>query len=232
MNNLWFLWITFLCSITMYILQRCIKNKGICFLGVCIISMILPNDGLCFYYSFMLPFFATGYFISGISNRKIVKSINKNKLVLCLIIFTSIFLLMLSGFNLEHYVYTSKMCIFTSEYGIIGQLAINLYRFSIGELGIISIFLWVYSIDLFCGNLIIIKKLKFVLNKIGKETLCIYACSIYINLKVLVKITKNFCYDINIVIIETIIIVLITYVISKIIGKVTVLRKTFLGRSA
>ncbi len=222
-TNLWFLWSLFYINILIKIINKYFKDN--IYIISILITFILPNTlvikyfNINFYlYSFMYFYFLIGYFYKKYNlQEKLVNYFNYK----ILIINTILFIIMLFFFKNEHYIYTSLLNILNNY----KQIFIDIYRYLIGIIGCIEILLFIYIIK----NKIN-KKIQNILIYIGKNTLGIYIISSIIQPYLLPLIT-NKLNTINylLMILETIIVLIVSVLITELIKKNKYLNKYLLG---
>lgn len=115
-------------------------------------------------FSFMYPFFCMGYFFN---EYKILDKFGEKFRHLSTLFFLTSFLLLFSFYNKDTFVYTSKTCVWASEFGIPHQFLIDIYRLFVGALGTISFLLILRNVPL--NNTV-----GMCLSQLGKMSMGIY----------------------------------------------------------
>lgn len=160
-------------------------------------------------FSFMYPFFCMGYFFN---EYKILDKFGEKFRHLSTLFFLISFLLLFSFYNKDTFVYTSKTCVWASEFGIPHQFLIDIYRLFVGALGTISFLLILKKIRLnnFIGQ---------IFSKLGKMSMGIYCIQSIFWHYYPSDMCINFSDSIQIliaVLLSVIICTLFTYIITKI----------------
>ena len=136
-------------------------------------------------------------------------------------------MILLYYFERESYIYVSKHTILNKD--IINQLSIDLYRYFIGFIGSIftlSLLIKIYNI---IKKQIIFKENNFILT-IGKNTMGIYIISSFINSYILEQVTSFMTYPNFLIIgIESVLVILVSIIIIKLIQQNKILNRFLLG---
>ncbi len=161
----WFLRSIFLCFLIAYISIRIFRNEIIAFFISFLIVLLLPDNFRLALDKYMYPFFWIGYFM----NKYLDLILLKEKIIL--IISITLFILLLSTWKTEYYIYKSGMSFYKIDgcrlyfENSVSILLRTINRYIIGIAGSITFF-------------IILKKtfnprFEFI-SKIGQKTLGIY----------------------------------------------------------
>jgi len=225
--NLWFLWAIFFCSIIIICVSKFLKDS-IAVYSIIMICMLLTPDVYNFYlYKYMFPYFLGAYLYNkyGISKRIsnlsfVTKSVSFSIIVL-------IFLVFLSFFNYDSYIYTSKISLVGKN--IMKQLGIDVYRWVIGFLG--SIFT--------IGIIILLDKvnkysfafsMKRGIGLIGQNSLGVYIIStLFININLLFPLTEKFKFNVLSLFIESILVLIVCYIITEVIKRSSLANRLLFG---
>jgi fucose 4-O-acetylase-like acetyltransferase len=162
----WFIWILLLCSLTVTLVNKVFKDKILIYIILLVLTLLLPDGHLFFYYKYMLPYFLIGYYCNKLNIQFSFKWIS-------FILLAAFFSLMFIYFKDNYYIYLSKMSLYSSDY--LNQLWIIMYRYIIGFLGIALIFTLVNFFTSYFK-----KSTDFILKifaYIGQYTLGIYLMS-------------------------------------------------------
>ena len=186
-TSLWFLWSVLACSISLAIAMKITKrrffNALFLLIGVFFIA-VLPNWDLNIY---MYPYFIIGYLYS----RNESMFVRTKNVVGGISILG--FLIMIFLYSKKHYIYIS---------GILGgetllqSIQIDLFRWIIGVFGSIAV-MWICSL---LYGLIKNSKSASIIEKLGQDSLAVYALSMSILNYWLPKFTRmimRVCGDIN-----------------------------------
>lgn len=131
--EIWFLWAVLLSSLIVAIVYKLYTKKFGKYLLMFLLAGVLiffPNHTTNL---FVYPYFVLGFLFNEfhIANAKSYKTAR---------LFTiPIWIIMLFFFKKEHYIYTSGISPFSSSYGFSGQIIIDLFRYTIGFIGLIAI---------------------------------------------------------------------------------------------
>lgn len=128
---LWFLWSILICSVFMAIAYKTGKYKIIFSVLLFFPVFLLPNAE---YTAFLYPFFTAGFFFR--EKESLFKKLMNCKVIYITIALYVVFLLF---YKEKHYIYTTGINIFNSQYSWFEQLLIDLYRYAIGFLGTASV---------------------------------------------------------------------------------------------
>ena len=149
LNDLWFLKGIFICFLLVILVE---KTAGMSSAGVFLLTLIAlstffwPRACKFHFYGFLVPFYFVGYIVgkrindpNRIERNKgdnINQSINQSiKYLILFVVLFVLYLLLLSLFQKEHYIYTSGLALFESTYGVYVQIWNDLFRFVMGILG-------------------------------------------------------------------------------------------------
>lgn len=221
LNNLWFLWAIFWCSIVVIIVNKVFRDSKIIYIMGALLTFFIPDVLNLHLYKFMYPFFVLGYFynVAGIKNKY-------NKFYSSNLFFGTcgiIFALLLTMYNRESYIYTSGMYLFREN--PLHQLYIDIYRFLIGLIGSIFVMLFIEKTYKFLNT-----KILSTLLCIGQNSMGIYIISGYLFNYLLYRIMyplRSINYLITIL--ETVAILIISLLLTLWIKKVKTLNQFLLG---
>jgi fucose 4-O-acetylase-like acetyltransferase len=181
-EDIWFLWSVFMCSVVVMTAKKIAREgKGLAFL------LVMGYVVLCFlpysrYNVYLYPYFVFGYYW----DKYKIKNIN---ILECLSII--IFPIMLQFYNEKHFIYTTGVDLINSEYGVMGQINIDIFRWIIGFFGCFVIILFSKMMSYQFGNARLIKFIE----KIGCYTLEIYLIHrivvIYLGNKIMWKLVND-----------------------------------------
>lgn len=222
-NNSWFLWAIFYCSLAVLLANRLFKDNIWIYLLGLIATFITPDSYNLFLYKFMYPYFLVGYFYHRTSARIAEAAIKQQNERIIFTFLTIIYFAMLLFFHTDSYIYSSKYTLLDRD--LLPQLGIDTFRFSIGLVGS----LWI---------LFILKKLYSLLPEqiskclciIGRNSLGIYMSSGLIFSYILPRLT-GFINSLNYLIVlgEAAIILLGTLLFTMLLKKWSVTNFLFLG---
>lgn len=220
LNNLWFLWAVLWCFLIVYVMHYFLKNSIVLYvLGF--MGLFFIPDGLGLgAYKYMMPFFIVSFYGHGFMERHSSYFDKTPKLWLIAVmgvIFAGLFLFFDEG-----------SLIYLTGYKIIGkdvlnQLGIDFYRMLIGFVGSgFFIVLWKY----------ILANTHFeyrLLCALGIDSMGIYILSGYLLVFVVQKfvLTDQPSYLMNMI--EAVVVLAVSLVLTRIFGKIPVLKK-FVGK--
>lgn len=219
-THLWFLWAIFWCSIVILIVHRFFKDRVWIYALCVLLSLFLPDSDNWGKYGFMLPYYLLGYYYNRMGNA-FKQNIRSSYLLLFI---GGIFVILLFFFNRDSYIYTSGYCILRNP---VQQLLTNVFRFSIGLFGSLTVILFFSKIKRYiCRS----THLSKVFSELGKETMGIYIVSEFLISIMLRRYTKDWT-DIHYgaLIVESLFILCLSFVIIQIIRKSTFLNRILLG---
>ena len=212
-NSVWFLRAILLLSIIVIVVNRLFKDNIFVYIFLSILTVFSPVEFILYLYGYLLPYFIIGYLVNK------YELLEKLKYKEYIFVFSFIFyLVLLLAFNNNCYIYTTGMSIINNP----KQIIIDLYRFTIGLLGCISIIGFIRML-----------KIKSINNKyvisISKNTLGIYtiSCILFRYLGLITNSLKsiNYLY----LLIEVIVIISLTMLIIDLLKKNKILSRLFLG---
>lgn len=223
MSNSWFLWAIFYCSFAVLIVNRFFKDSPVIYLVGLALTFVIPDSHNLYLYKFMYPYFVIGYFYHKYSkaiNEKYHMPLDNWK----------VWGISAVPFGILLYFFNTDIYIYTTQYTLLGkavmtQLGIDIYRFFIGLVG--SIFIIILLLKLYPK---LSNKLVNGFSIIGIHSLGIYMISGLIFNYLLPSLT-NWIIHINylIILLETVIILGISLLISFCIKKNTVTNKLLFG---
>lgn len=214
-TSFWFLWAVFYASMGMLLIYTLGKKKVLegVLLGVSFIVTFVTADiwnAEC--YKFMWPCFVIGFYACK-NKEKLSNVLSKFAKYKWLLIGTAV-LLFVGGlllYNRDSYIYTSGWTLLGKE-SISQMLLTDAYRVILGGMGsLLSIGLARMFTKRFSGS-VIVKGIGYL----GKLSMGIYIISAYCNI-VLQRVTRDFEYNLLVTMVETIVILAGTCLITRII---------------
>lgn len=219
----WFLWAIFYCSMAVLLVSQWFKDNLVVYLIGIIVSFIVPDIYNFQLYKYMYPFFLIGYFWHKSSCGLKYKIFEKFKNIKGLAVLILGYIIMFFFYERRHYIYISGFTLIGKKWN--EQLGIDIYRTVIGLLGsVITILL----IDIFCRR--VPKGRVKYLAVIGEKSLGIYIISGLIFSYILPQITGSLS-NINYIrsLFQTVLIIIISFIITIIIQRVPLLNKLLFG---
>lgn len=220
-QTIWFLWAILWCSLIVMISNRLFKDSIIIYILVFLLTFIIPDSFNISLYKYMYPFFIIGYFYCK-NKEAVYKILQKINSIYLLLVGCLIYLFLMQFYNNSSYIYTSG-------YTIIGrnaltQIAIDIYRLIVGLFGGISL-------------IVIVNKLfKFetfskedIITKLGINSLGIYIVSCYLFIFVQ-KLTTNLSINYIVSLFETIVVLIVSYLIIYFLKKNRIANILLLGK--
>ncbi len=219
--TLWFLWAVFWCSLVFIIVKYLFKDSILVYLLIFLLTFFMPDGYNLALYSFMYPFFLIGYFANRY-NSFIVSHISRVKDIYVLGVLLTIFAVLMVHYSRESYIYTSGYSISGSD--ALHQLKVNFYRVLIGIVG--SAFV-IKTISVTYSRIKNRVNFSYISN-LGKDSLGIYIISNYLNL-ILERVSSEWRLNYITTIIETIIILSISYFLTWLIKRIPITNRLLLG---
>lgn len=221
-TGFWFLWAILLLQFFTLFIKKWVKDSIYIYIFVLIILLCIPDFMTTQLYKYMFPYFYVGYFW-GKFNLRIEAT---NKFIKWGWIFIILTFIMLPAFTYRTYIYNNTITLIPNGYETYAEQIKNIVvRYLIGLSGSIGA-IWVcVGIDRI-NHLVWLKK---ILCSLGKNSLGIYIISGYIVSLVLVPITTNISFNALTLSLETIIVMIISLVLTKLIQSIPILNKFLLG---
>ncbi len=227
---IWFLWSIFYNSIIVILINRYTKDNIYIYIIISILLLFLPSKFDISRIVFMYPYFVTGYLYNKFYRGYNIQDIHLKSKFICIAILTILYISLYMLYKKEDYIYTTGVSIlkYIKQYNpteILDQLKIDYFRYLIGFIGSIL-------------SLLIIKlTYKRISSKIidniaiiGKKSIGIYIIStLFINNLIHPSLSFRENLGYGAIIIETIIVVVLTYIITKLIEKSKIGRQYLLG---
>lgn len=210
--DLWFLWAVFYSTFISTIIKNYFNNNIYIHYFLILISFFIPDILNLHLYKFVYPFFVIGFYFHYIQNI----IFRHKKMILA--ISTLLFIILLSIYNRDSYIYITKH--FVNSYY---QLYIDIYRYLIGLVGSCSTFMWIYYLK----NIFI--RILSPISFIGEKTMGIYIISNTLNM-ILLVITKEIqSFNLAYLILETCTIITLSLIIIKFLEQYKFTKKYLLG---
>lgn len=217
-NSLWFLWAVFYSSIIISVIRFFFKDNILLMISIIFLSLFLPDSHNVGLYVWTYPFFVIGYLVNRHKLNDVVIGGGKLMAIFCLSL--SVFVILLTLYTTNTYVYISgtEVDIMSAQWW--KQLLKDIYRIIIGIIGCIVVIIMSYYIPT--------HKMK-VIPKIGQISMGIYIISGYLIFYVLTMLTKEFNPSLLVAAIETIIMLLFCSLLTILIAKSPILNTLLLG---
>ena len=226
-TTFWFLWAVFYASIGMLFIHAFSKKKGMeigLLIGSFIITFVTPDILNAECYKFMWPCFVIGFYANQYK-REITEGLSRFTKFrwMPVSIGVLLFIIGILLYNRESYIYTSGWTLLNNNSSL-HMILTDVYRVILGCIGSgLCIRLSKVIVKSFSGKWPI-----KVVNSLGKSSLGIYIISTYCNI-ILQRVTANFKYNLLITVGETIVILGVTYLGTKVIQCNKWTSKLFLG---
>lgn len=219
LTSLWFLWAVFYSSLIVLIINKCFRDSVFAYIAVLIMMLILPDI-----YNFHLYKYMYVYFVGAYLYKK-NKSNSEITLKYIPIVSALIYTVMMGGWNVDKYIYRTRICIIGREVSWFRQLGIDIYRWVVGALACIVVMDLLKAISDRYSEKTILK----VIGNVGKNSLGIYLISGMLFDLLIPGLTRGFEHNILINLVETILVLAISVVITWTIKKSPILNRVLLG---
>ncbi|WP_315273381.1 acyltransferase family protein [Prevotella histicola] len=231
-NALWFLWAIFYCSMIVLCVSRWLHDNIYVYIALWIVMLFIPGIYGINLYVYMYPFFVVGYLWNKHHIMGKFKKLFSTKVSIYLLS-TLLFLLyvvLCVHYTVHDYIYISGSGILkglrtTHPYIDFFQLSTNLYRYVIGFVGVSTCCLFMSFV--YFKNY---KLFNVIIAKLGRKSLGIYIIStIIFNNFILPLLSSDTGIIYSIVALETIGVLLITYMLTILLEKHRTFKMLFLG---
>ena len=224
-GTLWFLWALSYCYVTVAIIHYVLKDQLILYISLIVVFLITPDQLNLGRFKFLFPAFVIGYMWNKYNVRERL-SVNKKSTKFIVGVGCLAYIVLLQRFTNDYYIYTTGVTLLGCN-SILSQLDYDFTRWIIVIVGSGLVLLAIYC--LVQGK----DKLNFAQRKmvdLGRKSLGIYIINNYLNqyiLKVyLGKMTFSYLY----IIIETILVLILCYLLTAGIEKIKPMSKLLLGK--
>ena len=230
LHSIWFLWAIFWCSMALLVVHRYFNDNIIVYVSLGLFALLLPEVLGISLYVYMYPYFVIGYLFNkyGLTN-KIASFGNKIKIILSLLLLVAFVGLYMSYTN-EDYIYISGTGIVKHLKQLepeinLHQLSIDIFRYAIGLVGATCALIIIRVTYNHIG-----KNTSMLLGKIGQKSIGIYIIStMFFNNFILPHVPHREEFGYGMVILETVVILSITYLITYMLEKNKLTRSLMLG---
>ena len=184
LDNLWFLWAVFWCSMAVVIANRLFGDSGAVYMAGLLLTFVVPDILNLHLYKFMYPYFMIGYFFNRRSLAQRYKAVYSSDAFLWASGIA--YALLLVPYRRSTYIYISGDSILREN--MLGQLGTDIYRFVIGLAGSVFVMLLVRrAYERFSG----LRK-SCALLTLGRNTKGVYIISQLVFFYILPKLTGSF----------------------------------------
>lgn len=232
-KEFWFLWAIFYCSIAIWVGRYVFKDNILWyfwgFAMTFFVPEVVPNMK---YYEFLYPFFVGGYLWNEKRDERNWNKIDNRMQTIILLVFLLIYVFLMHFWNYDSYIYTSGYTLLWREEPL-HQFGIDIYRMFVGFAGSTVMMLGIKLIyekkrqKQKCEKWVIF--IEHILAELGKKSLGIYIISGQLVGTLLIANIQYFSCNYFVNLIQTAIIIGISYLITYWIGKNTILDGMFLG---
>lgn len=221
LNTLWFLTSVLLNSLIVLMGNKYAKDSPLLYGMVFVISLFIPNYHGYNLYVFMLPYFLCGYFYNKVGGIGV--SMTWKEQISFFIFLVILFLTLLFFYEVGDYAYTSGTFIIKNHMISISQIHTDIFRWGIGGIGSLCIILLINLI--YKRN----KQSSFLkcLGAIGAKTMGLYIISTYL-FKMFHILSINY-FSYTLIVFESIIIILISYLLTWLLEQNKYSKKILLG---
>jgi hypothetical protein len=214
----------FYCSIIVIFVRLYLKDNIFSYVIIGIILIIIPDVLYSHLYKFMYPYFIAAYLWEKEKIwDKIQKSLSRNIKIWGSISILIIFIVLLLFYSQDSYIYNTGITIWNKN--IVNQLLLDFYRWIIGFFGSISVLIVIKILLKWIKT----KRLWLPIASIGQNTLGIYIFSNYLFTYVVLRITQKLEPNYLIAVLETLIVLIMSYFFTRLIGKNRITRRLLLG---
>lgn len=221
LNNLWFLWAVFWCSLIVIITKRFLKDSIVVYLLIFAVSFAAPDAFMLEMYKFAFPFFIVGYIFNSRNMYVRFKKICDSRLAPAA--FGVVFFVMLYFYRSDMLIYASGHSVLNKD--LIQQLYIDFFRLFIGLTGSAFVILIISKITSF-----VLKNKNKAALAIGKNTMGIYIVSDFIFKYLFVYLHNLFNSDLfYTALAETVIVLIVSFAVVKLIQLSKTARTLLLG---
>lgn len=221
--GLWFLWAIFYVSMVVSAVKYLFKDSLLIYFLGWMVMFVIPDIYNLQLYKFMYPYFVCSYLIG--KNEEYLREKFRGKVVLVACASGIMTLALFPFFHFDTYIYTTGYCILDSITPV-RQLGIDIYRMTIGFSGSIfwsSILYLIYK-KVNSKNIVI-----RMLSKLGYMAMGIYIVSGYLFQYSLKMLAKNFEQNYLLNLLETVVILGISVMCTKVLMRFGVTNRFFLG---
>lgn len=221
-HTLWFLWALIYATVSVWLFEKITKKywKIITLFAALILIFITPDVLMSNVFKFTVPFFLVGYYVKKLH-------LNLSKQIYWISI--PIWLLMLCFYDNNHYIYITGVSLNVASANIAEILYqlffIDVFRYAIGLMGSLAIYKIINEFVLRFSN-------RFIkcIGMVGRETLGIYIFTTEIINEMVFEVMKNSSYDLIRTIVWSIVVLIGTYLITRLICKMKFLKLVVLGK--
>lgn len=148
LNDFWFLWSIFYCSIITLLINRYFKDSPVAYITI-FVFLLFSNDFTFANHKYMFPYFVCAYFLGKYDVIKRINQIKLGKYILAIVCIGSgiAWYILLQKFNRDSFIYTTGNSLYKVErwgFTFTEQLLRISYRYCIGALGCIFVIGIVY----------------------------------------------------------------------------------------
>lgn len=219
-TGIWFLWAIFWNSLIILFVKNFLGDRISVYVIIMVLLILLPSIYNISTIGYLYPYIIFGYLANKYSLIQHLKNVPKRYINFVLFGSVLLFSYMLCNFKIEYYIYTTGISLLHKDFA--NQLWIDLYRWIIGFLGSGII---LYLAKFFSPPRNILSILSFL----GVYSLGIYVISSPLNLYIQKYLTTNFSLNYFSIALQSVIILVMSVVIAKLIQKNRLLNKFLLG---
>ena len=218
-TGIWFLWAIFWNSLVILFVKNFLGDRISVYVIILVLLILLPSIYNLSTIGYLYPYIIFGYLANKYSLVQHLQKVPKRYIVLVLVVTVLLYSYMLCDFKVEYYIYTTGISIFHKDFT--SQLWIDLYRWLIGFMGC--------GIILYLSKFITQQRVLSILSLLGVYSLGIYVISCPLNLYIQKYLTTNFSLNYFSITLQSVIILVMSVVIAKLIQKNRLLNKFLLG---
>lgn len=227
-DAIWFLWAIFWCSMAVLAIRNLFKDHPMAYILTGCCFLFIPDILQSSLYSYMYFYFIAGYLWNKYQMPGKFNTLKTSKKIIgglaCLLLFAILY----SQYGLQDYIYTTGNGLLDKHLNWrTQQLQIDLFRYSIGFAGALTC-LFLIKAGMRSAQDRLGKATMALLKNVGRKTLGIYIINGYINL-IQLHLPGKENYGYGMIILQTIIITLLSYLITTLLEHNKITRQIFLG---
>lgn len=208
--------------------RRFLQDNIIAYVLLGLALLFLPNIWGVGKHVYMYPYFVAGYIFSKFKTNEFFSLLNVQKLLVLCCGVTLLYIILLSHFSTDDYVYTTGTCVLAFHPSVsiqTKQICTDTYRYFIGFVGSSNVLLIIYILYRHAD-----KRVFKYIGDIGKKSIGIYVLSVaFVNRWLIMQLPHKECYGYGSVLVESLVVIAITYCFTILLEKNTLTKKMLLG---
>ena len=228
--SIWFLWAIFWCSLAVLFVRRWGNDNIGIYLFLGIVLLFVPNVFFSNLYVYMYPYFVVGYLWNKYSKTNLITWMKPRKLLIIIVVGILLYIPLYLNFSQHCFIYKTGTCIFLNHSVCFSQIIIDFYRYAIGFVGVAIVLMLIKYVFILWDNRSVFRKIASVIEQLGRQSLGIYIISDYLfNQMILKSLPDKSCLFSGVIIIETLLVLSITSILTSLIAKSRISSKILLG---